>query len=128
VEIAGDVTGSQGAVLPICGEQEFLTDLKREFPGGSVWGRSRALSARSTRRERVPSSMSGFSSSGRSGRQLFGNIDLCGLAAGFAISQSSPSKTVELQLNRRPVRAWPRRGMRPASSQRASVVFAVRLG
>jgi hypothetical protein len=30
VEIAGDVTGSQGAVLPICGEQQFLVDLKRE--------------------------------------------------------------------------------------------------
>ena len=33
---------------------EYL-DLSR-FPGGSVWGRSRVLSARSTRRERVPSS------------------------------------------------------------------------
>ena len=30
VDNAGDVTGSQGAVLPICGEQEFLADLKRE--------------------------------------------------------------------------------------------------
>ena len=45
---------------------EYL-DLSR-FPGGSVWGRSRVLSARSTRRERVPSGMSGLSSSGRSGR------------------------------------------------------------
>jgi hypothetical protein len=30
VEIAGGATGSQGAVLQICGEQEFLADLKRE--------------------------------------------------------------------------------------------------
>jgi len=30
VGIAGDATGSQGAGLPICGEQEFLAELKRE--------------------------------------------------------------------------------------------------
>jgi hypothetical protein len=30
VEIAGGATGSQGVVLPICGEQKFLADLKRE--------------------------------------------------------------------------------------------------